>query len=82
MEMMDRIKRIAGTIWLALAPAAMYLLITTALQEVERKPVVDTMVQWGVFVVVFIPIAIGMMLFGYFALKGEYDRLPERSEDL
>jgi hypothetical protein len=32
--------------------------------------------------VVFIPIAIGMVLFGYYALKGEYDHLPESSDEI
>ena len=30
----------------------------------------------------FTPIAIGLMIFGYYALKGEYDKLPESSEEL
>jgi len=47
-----------------------------------KKPVIDTKIQWGVFVVVFIPIAIGMMIFGYYAVKGEYDHLPESSAEL
>jgi hypothetical protein len=45
-------------------------------------PVIDTKIQWGVFVVVFIPIAIGLMIFGYYALRGEYDHLPESSSEL
>ena len=31
---------------------------------------------------VFIPIAIGLMIFGWYAFKGEYDRLPESSKEL
>ena len=65
-----------------LGPIAIYYLLQTALAEIARKPLLDTKIQWGVFVVVFIPIAIGMVIFGYFALKGEYDHLPERSEEL
>jgi ACR3 family arsenite transporter len=29
-----------------------------------------------------IPIAIGLMIFGYFALRGEYDHLPENSAEV
>lgn len=50
--------------------------------EVAKKPVLDTYIQWGVFIVVFIPIALGMLLFGYFAWKGEYDHLPESSAEI
>jgi hypothetical protein len=31
---------------------------------------------------VFIPIAIGMMIFGYYAFKGEYDHLPVSSDEI
>jgi len=65
-----------------LAPVAIFYLIKTALVEIAKKPVIDTKIQWGVFIVVFIPIAIGLIIFGYFAFKGEYDRLPENSSEL
>jgi hypothetical protein len=42
----------------------------------------DTKIQWGVFVIVFIPIAIGIMIFGYYAIRGEYDHLPESSSEI
>ena len=50
--------------------------------EIARKPVLDTKIQWGVFVGVFIPIAIGLTVFGWYAFKGEYDRLPESSDEI
>jgi len=67
---------------MVLGPVAIIFLIRTALSEIVKKPVIDTKIQWGVFVVVFIPIAIGMMIFGYYAIKGEYDHLPESSAEL
>lgn len=79
---MNKIKRFAGILWIILAPVLMYFLIQTAVSEIEKKPVIDTKVQWGVFIIVFIPIAIGMMIFGYYALKGEYDHLPESSAEI
>jgi predicted Na+-dependent transporter len=79
---MNYIKRYSGILWMLLGPVAIYYLIQTAAAEIARKPLLDTKIQWGVFVVVFIPIAIGMVIFGYYALKGEYDHLPERSEEL
>ena len=79
---MNSIKRFAGIIWIILGPFAIYYLVTTAISEINKKPVIDTKIQWIVFVVVFIPIAIGMMIFGWFALKGEYDHLPESSAEV
>jgi hypothetical protein len=79
---MNIIKRIAGFLWMALAPAALWFLVSTALEEVARKPVTDTKVQWSVFCIVFVPISVGLFLFGWYALKGEYDHLPKSSGEL
>ena len=79
---MNQVKRFLGYVWMMLGPLAIFFLIQTALSEIVKKPVIDTKIQWGVFVVVFIPIAIGMMIFGYYATKGEYDHLPESSAEL
>ncbi|MBS4064082.1 MAG: hypothetical protein KGZ74_05955 [Chitinophagaceae bacterium] len=79
---MNTIKRFAGIIWMALGPITCYFLISTAVSEIAKKPVIDTKIQWGVFVLVFIPIAIGIMIFGWYAFKGEYDHLPESSAEL
>ena len=79
---MNTIKRIAGILWIILGPLAIFYLIKTAAEEIEKKPVIDTKIQWIVFVVIFIPIAIGFMIFGWYAFKGEYDHLPESSAEL
>ena len=79
---MKSLKKWLGIVWMALAPIAMYWLVKTALSEIEKKPVIDTSIQWGVFVLVFLPIAIGLMIFGYYALKGEYEHLPENSDEI
>ena len=71
-----------GVVWMLLGPVAIFFLVNTALAEIAKKPVIDTKIQWGVFVVVFIPIAIGLMIFGYYAYRGEYDQIPQRSEEL
>ncbi|MEJ0102520.1 MAG: DUF6814 family protein [Bacteroidota bacterium] len=79
---MNTIKKIAGIIWIVAGPLAIYYLIKTAAGEISKKPVIDTKIQWGIFIGIFIPIAIGFMIFGYYALKGEYNRLPENSSEL
>ena len=79
---MNTIKRFAGIVWILMGPVAIYYLIKTASEEITKKPVIDTKIQWIVFVVIFIPIAIGLMIFGWYALKGEYDRLPKNSKEL
>ncbi len=79
---MNSIKRYAGLLWMIMGPVAIFYLIRTAAEEITKKPVIDTKIQWIVFVVIFIPIAIGIMVFGWYALKGEYDHLPESSAEL
>ena len=79
---MNTLKRISGILWIVLGPLAIYYLVKTAMEEINKKPAVDTKIQWGVFVIVFIPIAIGIMIFGYYAIKGEYDHLPESSAEI
>ena len=79
---MDQIKRYAGIVWMLLGPVAMFYLIKTAASEIAAKPVIDTKIQWGVFVIVFLPIAVGMIIFGYYAWKGEYDHLRTSSNEV
>ncbi len=79
---MNKLKRILGIIWMVLGPLAIFYLVRVALNEVAKKPVIDTWIQWGVFIVIFIPIAFGMVIFGYFAWRGEYDHLPESSVEI
>jgi hypothetical protein len=70
---MKQIKRISGFLWMLLGPLSVFFLVRTACGEITESPSADTWIQWGVFVVVFIPIAFGFTLFGYYAVKGEYD---------
>ena len=79
---MKTIKRYAGLLWIIMGPVAIFYLIKTAADEIAKKPEIDTKIQWIVFVVIFIPIAIGLMIFGWYALKGEYDKLPESSAEI
>lgn len=79
---MNSIKRYAGLLWMIMGPVAIFYLIKTAAEEITKKPVIDTKIQWIVFVAIFIPIAVGLVVFGWYAFKGEYDRLPESSAEL
>lgn len=71
---MDRLKRYLGIVWILLGPAALLALTHTALNEIHKDPSMDRMIQWGVFVAVFIPIGIGLVIFGWYAFTGAYDR--------
>jgi hypothetical protein len=79
---MNTIKKWLGVVWILLGPIAIFYLIKTAAAEIAKDPGTNTIIQWSVFVIIFIPIAIGIMIFGYYALTGEYDRLPENSTEI
>ena len=70
---MNKFRRILGIVWMGMSPLAIFYLVETASEEIAKKPVIETIIQWGVFIGVFIPIALGLVIFGYYALKGEYD---------
>jgi hypothetical protein len=74
---MNTLKKALGLVWIALGPVVLFYLIKTgaseiAKAEIARKSVLDARIQWGVFIIVFIPIAFGLVIFGYYALRGEY----------
>lgn len=73
---MDTIKKILGFFsmlgGLALTIGLPYLMITK-LGAPEAKQ--EDYVFWIVVTIIFTPICIGFILFGYFGVKGEYDGL-------
>jgi hypothetical protein len=79
---MNVIKKWLGVVWMLLGPVAIYYMIKTAAAEITKKPVIDTKIQWAVFIIVFLPIAIGLVLFGWYAFKNEYQQLPDSSKDI
>jgi hypothetical protein len=83
---MKILKKILGILWIIIGPAAMLFMAWQAWDKIAlAKPGIDqtnTALQWGIILLVFIPIAIGLVIFGKYALAGEYDKLPESSEDI
>lgn len=79
---MNTLKRYLGLVWVILGPLAVHYLLQTAGDEIAAKPGIDTKIQWGVFIAVFYPIAIGFILFGLYALEGNYDHVPETSAEI
>lgn len=60
---------------MALAVYAVYLMVHQASVEFGKSPALDTRIFWYTIIPVFTPIMLGLGLFGYYCLKGEYDRL-------
>ena len=81
---MNSIKKYLGIIWLLLAPVVIYFLVSGAIEHIDPagKKDINNPVIWVIIIAIFTPIAIGLMIFGWYALKGEYHHLPEKSDDL
>ncbi|MBX9733875.1 MAG: hypothetical protein K2X37_07415 [Chitinophagaceae bacterium] len=69
---MNLIKKLLGVVWMILAPALLFFLIQLGLHQISIKPGIDTTIQWTIFIGIFLPIAVGLFIFGYYALKDEY----------
>jgi hypothetical protein len=69
---MNLLKKVLGFVWIALGPLVLYYLVKTGAAEIAKNPVTATKIQWGVFIGVFTPICFGLVLFGYYAARGEY----------
>lgn len=81
---MNAIKKYLGIVWLLLGPAVIFFLVYGAIQNIDPggKKDINNPIIWIIIIAIFTPIAIGMMIFGWYALKGEYDHLPESSAEL
>ena len=81
---MNILKKILGVVWLLLAPVVIYFLVSGAITHIDPagKKDINNPVIWVIIILIFTPIAIGLMIFGWYAIKGEYDHLPEKSTEL
>lgn len=83
---MSAFKKLLGFVWILLAPAAVIFMFQQAAEKIglaaEGVAKTNTALQWGIILFIFIPISAGLAIFGYYSLKGEYDQLPTKSEDL
>jgi len=83
---MNALKKILGIVWIVLGPASVIFMFMQAWDKVSKAPAgiaqTNTALQWGIILLVFIPIAIGLVIFGRYALSGEYEKLPKSSEEV
>ena len=81
---MNLLKKYLGIIWLLLGPAVIFFLVYGAILNINPHGTKDinNPVIWIIIIAIFTPVAIGMIIFGWYALKGEYDILPESSADI
>lgn len=81
---MNAVKKILGIVWLVLGPLVIFFLVSGAVANIDPagKKDINNPVIWIIIIAIFTPIAIGLMIFGWYAFKGEYNRLPGDSTSL
>jgi hypothetical protein len=81
---MNQIKRFLGLVWMLLGPAVIFVLISSAITNIKPHGTaeINKPIPWIIIITIFTPIAVGLMIFGWYAWKGEYDQLPASSEEL
>jgi hypothetical protein len=81
---MAAFKRYFGLILLLIAPFVLYELINGAIDNIDTagKKDINNPVIWIMIIAIFAPIGLGLIIFGWYAFRGEYDRLPEKSKEL
>ena len=75
---MKTIKKLSGILWIGLAVAAIWFLFDRAITELNATTVKpDKKIFWYSLLPVYVPLMLGLALFGWYALKGEYSKVGE-----
>lgn len=73
---MGIIKRIVGVLCMILAPTAAWLLTNEGIKKIASASEADktsATTQWLILIVIFLPVMAGLLLFGWYAVKGEFE---------
>jgi Na+/H+ antiporter NhaA len=81
---MNSIKKVLGFVWMLLAPVVIIVLVSGAWMNIDAAGTKDINqpVPWIIIIGIFTPIAMGLFIFGWYCVKGEYAKLPESSIDI
>ena len=73
---MRSLKRILGLVWMVVGPVAICILLWGAISNIDTagKADINKPLPWIIIIAIFTPIAIGLSIFGWYALKGDYNK--------
>lgn len=74
---MNTLKKSLGIIWILLGPAAIIYMLYRAIYEmrtISGPQATETNLFWIIIITIFIPIAVGFVIFGWYAIRGEYQK--------
>ena len=79
---MQKLKRFLGIAWIIIGVASILLLVYSAFTNINTsKEDIGKPVPWIIIIAVFTPIAIGLMIFGWYAFTGEYNEDSATTEE-
>ncbi len=70
---MNIVKKYLGIVWILLGISSIVLIIREAFIRISLNPTQNVYLPWVIITIVFIPIAIGFILFGWYAFKKEFN---------
>ena len=74
-EIMNQLKKLMGFVWMIIAPVIIFFLISGAVNNIGNgSKDINKPIPWIIIITIFTPIAAGLMIFGYYSIKGEYDK--------
>lgn len=72
---MNKLKRYLGIIWMLIGPVLFIMLLVSAISNINghTKGDISNPIPWIIILAVFLPIAAGLSVFGWYAITGNYD---------
>ncbi len=74
---MKQIKRFLGLIWMIIGPAIIVALFWSAFKNIDinGKTDINNPIPWTIILTIFTPIAVGLIIFGWYVWNGEYENV-------
>jgi hypothetical protein len=73
---MGIIKKVVGFLCMLLAPTAAYLLTSEGIKKIAAAAPdakTNATTQWSILILIFLPVMAGLLIFGWYAVKGEFE---------
>lgn len=76
---MNKLKRYLGIIWMLIGPVLFIMLLVSAINNINghAKGDISNPIPWVIILAVFLPIAAGLSIFGWYSITGNYDTAGE-----
>jgi hypothetical protein len=73
---MDKLRQYLGLIWMFIGPVLFIMLLISAIDNINSnvKGDISNPIPWIIILGIFLPIAIGLSIFGWYAFKGDYNK--------